>query len=239
MNTEKKIKILGDAAKMDSCSCSFSNREIPKDRVGDSSNCIIYHSFTEDGREISLYKTLLTNVCSFDCKYCPHAAGNKKEAAIFKPEELAKVFMNLFLRNYVEGLFLSSGIMKNPDFTAEMMLETVNLLRNKHKFQGYIHLKILPGTSYELVKQASEVADRVSVNLEAPNASRMKEISSVKDFKIDLLRRQAWIKRMKVASGQTTQYVVGASDESDLEILKMVDWGYKNLDLIKSHFSVF
>ncbi len=240
MNTVEKLKVLGSAAKYDTCASSASNRA-PKgaNRIGNASNCGICHSFTPDGRCISLLKVLYSNACSFDCKYCANRSGCKKRVAKFTPEELAKTFMSMYLRNYVEGVFLSSGIMANPDKTTEQMLETVHLLRNKYKFQGYIHFKTLPGTGYDHIKQASEISDRLSINLEAPNKSRLSEISTVKDFKIDILRRQAWIKRMRVPSGQTTQLVVGSSDESDHELLSMINWEYDNIKLKRAYYSAF
>jgi len=240
MNTLQKVKVLADASKFDSCASSASNRKTTtSDRIGNAASCGICHSFTEDGRCISLYKTLYSNICSHDCKYCQNASGCNKKPATFTPEELAKTFMSLYVRNYVEGLFLSSGITKDSDTTTENMISAIKLIRTKYKFQGYIHFKVLPGTSYELIKQASEFSDRMSVNLEAPNKSRMSEISSVKDFKIDILRRQAWLKKMNTPAGQTTQLVVGGSDETDLEILKMIDWEYKNINLKRGYYSAF
>jgi len=240
MNTLQKIKILGESAKYDTCASSASNRKVKgDDRIGNAAGCGICHSFTEDGQCISLWKTLYSNACSFDCKYCANASGCNKNPARFEPEEFAKTFMSLYVRNYVEGLFISSGVEKDPDTTTERMIEAVNLIRNKYKFQGYIHFKVLPGTSYDLIKHCSEFADRMSINLEAPNKSRMAEISSVKDYKIDILRRQAWLKRMKLHSGQTTQLVVGGAGESDMEILKMIDWEYKNLNLKRGYYSAF
>ena len=238
MDVMQKVKILGEASKFDSCASSSSNRKAKgNDRIGNAVGCGICHAFTQDGRCISLFKTLYTNACVHDCKYCQNTTC--KNVTMYDPEELAKVFMKLYVRNYVEGLFLSSGVMKDANHTTEKMLEAVNLIRNKYNFQGYVHFKVLPGTNYELIKQASEIADRLSVNLEAPNKSRMSEISSVKDYKIDILRRQAWIKRMKLHSGQTTQLVVGASDETDMEILKMIDWEYDNVNLKRGYYSAF
>jgi len=242
MNTLEKLQLLGESAKYDSCASSASKRKVTtNDRIGNAALGGICHTFTQDGRCVSLFKTLLTNECKFDCKYCPNPCATRK--AMFEPDELAKTFMSLYVRNYVEGLFLSSGIAKDPNYTTEKMLETVNLIRTKYKFHGYIHFKILPGTSYELIKQAADFADRLSINIEVPNKSRMSEVSSVKDFKTDILRRQAWIKHIvqksKVAAGQTTQLVVGGSDETDLEILKMMDWEYKNMDLKRGYYSAF
>lgn len=240
MNTVQKISILADSAKYDTCASSASSRKIKtNDRIGNVAAGGICHSFTQDGRCISLYKTLYSNSCSFDCKYCTNSTGCNKRRATYKPEELAKVFMALYIRNYVEGLFLSSAVVRDPDFTTQRMIDTVRILREKYKFMGYIHFKIIPGTSYELIKQATEFSDRLSVNLEAPNKSRLSEISDVKDFHIDILRRQRWIKNMKIPSGQTTQLVVGASDETDNELLKMVNWEYDNFNLKRGYYSAF
>ena len=240
MKTIEKISILADAAKWDTCASAASNRKTTTDdRIGNAAKGGICHSYTQDGRAICLFKTLYSNVCSFDCKYCTNSSACRKRTATYEPDELAKTFMSLYIRNYVEGLFLSSGVLGDSDKTTEKMIESVNILRNKYKFQGYIHFKILPGTSYELIKQASEFADRLSINLEAPNKSRLSEISNIKDFHIDILRRQRWIKNMKLPSGQTTQLVVGGSDETDKEILNMIDWEYKNFNLKRGYFSAF
>lgn len=248
MEVLEKVQVLGDAAKYDNCASSASGRKVAgKDRIGDALGCGICHSFGPDGRCISLYKTLFTNRCSHDCKYCTNNPANKKKVAqaTFEPEELAKTFMSLYVKNYVEGLFLSSGVMKDADYTTERMIEAVNLLRTRYKFRGYIHFKVLPGTSYELIKQASEFSDRMSVNLEAPSRSRMSEISSVKDFRVDILRRQRWVKGMinrrdqTLVAGQTTQVVVGGTDVTDSEILRMIDWEYQNMELKRGYYSGF
>ena len=241
MEILEKVKILGEAGKWDTCASSNSKRKVKtNDRIGNASSCGICHSFTENGRCISLFKTLMTNQCKFDCKYCQNSTNcEKKRTTTYKPEELAKVFMHLYVRNYVEGLFLSSGITKDPDTTTENMIDAINLVRNKYKFRGYVHFKVLPGTNKDLIKQASEFADRLSINIEAPNSSRMNEISSVKDYKIDILRRQSWIKHTNVPSGQTTQLVVGGSDETDLEILKMSNWEYDAMETKRVYYSAF
>jgi putative DNA modification/repair radical SAM protein len=240
MNTLEKVSVLGNSAKYDTCCSSASNRKVTtEDRIGNAASCGICHSFSEDGRCISLWKTLYSNACSYDCKYCANSAGCNKKPARFEPEEFAKTFISLYVRNYVEGLFLSSAIEKDSDKTTEEMIQAVDLIRNKYKFQGYIHFKVLPGTSYGLIKHASEFSDRMSINLEAPNRQRMSEISSIKEYKSDILRRQAWLKRMPLAAGQTTQLVVGGSDETDLEILKMIDWEYENIELRRAYYSAF
>jgi putative DNA modification/repair radical SAM protein len=208
-------------------------------RIGDVALAGICHAFSENGRCISLFKTLMTNSCFYDCKYCHNSSGCQKKPTSFEPEELAKIVIKLYVTNHIEGLFLSSGVCKDADRTMEKMLETVKLLRNKYNFQGYIHLKILPGTSRDLINEAAKITDRLSINIETPNKSRMSSVSSLKDYHIDILRRQRWIKETKVPAGQTTQMVVGGSDETDYEILKMVDWEYKNLDLKRAYYSAF
>ncbi len=241
MEILQKVKLLGDAGKWDTCASSASPRKVTgKDRIGNVASGGICHSFTENGRCISLFKTLMTNNCSFDCKYCQNSSYCKSQRkTIYEPEELAKVFMHLYARNYVEGLFLSSAVVKDPDFTMQKMIDSVNLIRNRYKFRGYIHLKIIPGASRDLIRQARDFSDRLSINLEAPNKSRLAEVSDVKDFKVDILRRQAWIKHDSPAAGQTTQLVVGGSDETDLEILRTVNWEYDNIALKRAYYSAF
>ena len=184
-----------------------------------------------------IYKTLMTNECNYDCKYCFHSTNCKK--ARFKPEELARFFIKRLhdSEEQICGLFLSSAIGRDVNETSEDMLEAVSLLRNKYNYKGYIHFKVLPGVSYDIIKRASEFSDRMSVNLEAPSKSRLSEVCPVKDFQIDIIRRQKWIKKLKVE--QTTQFVVGANDETDKEILNIVDWENKNIGLKRSYFSAF
>jgi putative DNA modification/repair radical SAM protein len=240
MDVGEKIRILGEASKWDTCASSASKRKVKgRDRVGNTASGGICHSFTEDGRCISLFKTLMTNACIGDCKYCQNASQCSKRTTTFSPDELARATMSLYTRNYVEGLFLSSGIVKDADKTSERMIEAVELLRNKYRFQGYIHLKVIPGESYDNIKRAGQLADRLSINLEAPNKSRLSELSHSKDYKTDILRRQRWLSRRRLSSGHTTQFVVGASDESDKELLRMTDWEYKNFRLKRAYFSAF
>ncbi len=196
----------------------------------------IYDASTPKGK-CPLYKTLISNKCSYDCKYCSNSTVSKSKKADFEPEELAKTFIHLQQKHQLQGLFLSSAVCKDPDKTTEKMLEAASLVRNKYNYQGYIHFKILPGVSFELVKQAAEFADRLSINIECPNKSRLTEISSNKEYKSDILRRQAWIKRLH--SNQTTQMVIGAADETDLEVLKMMEWEYKSFDLKRIYYSAF
>ncbi|MFH1403403.1 MAG: putative DNA modification/repair radical SAM protein [Candidatus Altiarchaeota archaeon] len=240
MDTLEKVRILGEAGKWDTCASSASPRKVTtSDRIGDASSCGICHSFTEDGRCVSLFKTLLTNDCSYDCKYCQNSVHCSKNKVSYEPDELARVFMHLYLGNYVEGLFLSSGISGDPDVTMERMLDTVRLIRGEYMFQGYVHFKILPGCSREMIRQAGEMADRLSINIEVPSKSRMAEISDVKDYRIDILRRQKWVSRENTPSGQTTQMVVGGCGETDREILGMAGWEYDKMRLRRVYYSAF
>jgi predicted DNA-binding helix-hairpin-helix protein len=240
MNTLDKVRHLGAAGKWDICAGSASPRAVRGgDRVGDVASSGICHSFTEGGRCVSLFKTLMTNDCSFDCKYCPNSVHCDNTVAEYEPAELARVFMHLYSGNYVEGLFLSSSVRRDPDSTTESMLEAVRLLRAGHGFQGYVHFKIMPGTSLDLIKQAAEYADRLSINLEAPNGPRLAELSGVKDYGVDILRRQKWIGEQRLPSGQTTQLVVGGAGESDEEILEAAEWEYERMGLRRVYYSAF
>ena len=196
----------------------------------------IYDASTPRGK-CPLYKTLISNKCSYDCKYCNNRAGCDKYRADFEPEELAKTFIYLQRKHKLEGLFLSSAVNREPDKTTEKMLQAVRLVRNKYSYQGYIHFKILPGVSFDLIKQASEYADRLSINIECPNKGRLTQLSSNKEYKTDILRRQAWIK--KLHDNQTTQMVIGVADETDLEVLRMMEWEYKTFDLKRIYYSAF
>jgi putative DNA modification/repair radical SAM protein len=238
MDINEKVKLLAGASRFDICSSPATKRkESGRDRIGAPTG--ICPSVGPDGRVVCLFKTLMTNSCSHDCKYCQNSSNCNKKATSFQPEELAKVFMRLYMRNYVEGLFLSSGVLKDSDFTTEKMLDCVKLLRRRYKFHGYIHLKALPGVNRDLLKQTSEYADRISINVEAPNKSRMSEICTNKDYGIDILRRQIWIKKLRPPGGQTTQFVVGGAGESDFEILKMMKWEYDNAEIKRPYFSAF
>lgn len=245
MSRLTKLEILGQSAKYDICSSSFMggrNRFARDNAVGNAPpGCA--HSTLPDGRIVCMFKVLLTNSCNNDCRYCLNRSSRDAARARFGPEELTRLFLEFYRRNYVSGLFLSSGVCGSSDATMEKMIDVAHALRHEHNFAGYIHLKVLPGAGYELVKRAAELANRVSVNLEAPSASRAAELSSQKDYKSDLLKRMGWIKRFikrgGAQSGQTTQFVVGASDESDKEILRMDDWLYRNMELKKGYFSAF
>ena len=196
----------------------------------------IYDASSPRGK-CPLFKPLMSNKCSYDCKYCINSKKTRQTNLSFEPQELAQTFVYLQKKHMLHGLFLSSAVDKDPNLATEKMIEAVSLIRNRYGYKGYIHFKILPGTNYDLIKQASDYADRLSINIECPSSSRLSEIASVKDYKIDILRRQAWIKHLH--NNQTTQLIVGAADETDLEILKMADWEYRNFDLRRIYYSGF
>jgi predicted DNA-binding helix-hairpin-helix protein len=228
MNTIEKTKILGESGKYDSCGPKACEVHIDKGIGG------IYYAKAEH-KTCKLFKTLMNNSCSFDCKYCPNASS-KNQKVKYEPAELASLFNVLVKKFKVHGLFLSSGVASDPDKSTQDMLEAVKLIRFNYNFKGYIHFKILPGTSYELVKQASELSTRMSINIEAPNQNILSELSSCKDYKIDILKRQAWISRLH--KNQTTQLILNRLS-TDKDILKMIDWEYDNLNLRRIYFSAF
>lgn len=178
MTIMEKLEILSDAAKYDvACTSSGMDRRGDQTGIGNSIQAGICHSFAGDGRCISLLKILYTNECVFDCKYCINRASNDVVRASFTPEEVCRLTIEFYRRNYIEGLFLSSGVKESPDATMEELCRTVELLRNKYHFQGYIHLKAIPGASPELIEKAGYLADRMSVNLELPTADGLKRLA--------------------------------------------------------------
>ncbi len=241
-----KLSALGEGTRHDVCASTFSPRE--KLLPG------ICHAFTQDGRCVSLFKTLYTNHCTHQCSYCTNAVNCSRKARAFSytPEELANITLSLYRSNYIEGLFLSSGAGRDEDRIMEKMVETVRLLRRKHDFSGYIHLKILPGSALAHIQEAVELADRVSINLEAASASHMFEICATKNYESDILQRQRYIRDMSsetartrktskanLPAGQTTQLVVGAAGESDEEIFKRVLYEYKEIGVRRAYYSAF
>jgi len=242
----QKVDALGQGTKHDVCASTATPRVVEGlERIGNVARSGICHSFTHDGRCVSLFKTLYTNSCSHQCSYCSNASACDHKGRVFSytPEELAKLTLMLYRGNYIEGLFLSSGTGRDEDILMEKMLETVRLLRNKYLFQGYVHLKILPGTDREYITQALEMVDRVSINIETPTKLHMDEISSTKDYQNDILLRQRYIKdiskKVKLPAGQTTQFVVGAAGETDAEIFKRVKREYEEMKMKRSYFSSF
>lgn len=194
---------------------------------------------------MSLFKTLYTNACSHECGYCSNASTCRSHTGeyAYTPEELARLTLHLYRGNYIEGLFLSSGIGSDVDGVMEDMIESVRLLRTRHSFQGYVHLKILPGASKEHIRQCMELADRVSVNIETVSSSRMDELSTSKDYVNDILRRQRYIKSLQrnghLPAGQTTQMIVGGAQESDDEIFRASVKEYRRYDVRRVYYSAF
>jgi putative DNA modification/repair radical SAM protein len=245
MDTEKKLEILGSAAKYDICASTAAPQRRPKSMnyIGSNAPAGICHSYTPDGRCVSLLKVLMTNSCQNNCQYCVNRRDNDFPRASFEPEELAKLFLELYRRNYLEGIFLSSGVLKSPNFTMERMVQTAEILRYKYHYNGYIHLKALPHVSENLIERGAQLADRMSVNLESPNPDRLKSIAAEKNFMLDLIEPinviQKQIQKGLLKAGQTTQFVVGAAGETDLELLKTTNWLYKKKSLKRAYFSAF
>lgn len=233
----EKLEALGAGTRHDVCASTFSPRS--------SALPGVCHAFTHDGRCVSLFKTLYTNYCTHQCSYCTNATGCMRRNKIFSytPEELAGITLALYRSNYIEGIFLSSGSGRDEDLIMERLVETARLLRRKHGFQGYIHLKVLPGASISRIQEAVELADRVSINLEAASTSRLSEICPTKDYESDILQRQRYIRdvarKTNLPAGQTTQLVVGATGESDLEIFRRVLYEYQEIDVKRAYYSAF
>lgn len=255
MDILKKLEILSDAAKYDvSCSSSGSNRSNKKGGLGNASMAGICHSWSDDGRCISLLKILMTNYCIYDCVYCVNRSSNDLPRAIFTPEEIIDLTINFYKRNYIEGLFLSSAVYKDPNYTMEQILKVVKTLRERENFNGYIHTKTIPGTDDSLVDQVGKYVDRMSVNIELPSEKGLK-ILAPKKTKQNILqpmrfisnniiqtREEKKIFRLKpnfVPAGQTTQMIVGATDDSDLKILNLSENLYENLNLKRVYYSAF
>ena len=242
MTIKEKLIILSDSAKYDaSCSSSGSTRT-NNNGTGNAAYSGICHSFASDGRCISLLKILMTNSCIFDCKYCINRRSNDVKRAMFTPTEICEVTMNFYKRNYIEGLFLSSGIIKSPDYTMEKLIETLYLLRNKYHFNGYIHVKAIPGASEILLKRLGSLADRVSANIELPTESGLKLLAPNKEeSNVTKIMKTIKINHSKkfTPAGQSTQMIVGATSESDLEILGKSESLYNNYSLKRVFYSAY
>jgi putative DNA modification/repair radical SAM protein len=240
MDVLRKIEILGESAKYDICA-SYGKKAR---RTKNSLERWIYPAVLPNGKSILLLKVLMSNACKNNCFYCPNRYNRDFRRLSFKPDELAKLFLELYRRRFAHGLFLSSAISGGTTATMERMLKTVEILRLKYHFPGYIHLKILPGASFSYVERAVELASRVSINLEAPNKKRLQKIADEKRFEDDLLLRMQWVKSLTLKknylpAGQSTQFVVGAAGESDQEILQMTDFLYREMNLNRVYFSAF
>ena len=253
MDTLEKLKILSDAAKYDaSCSSSGSNRKNTNNGIGNGHNSGICHTWGADGRCISLLKILLSNCCIYDCKYCINRCTNTVKRATFTPKEVADLTINFYKRNYIEGLFLSSAVIKSPDHTMEMLIQAVTILRKDYNFNGYIHCKTIPGCSKELIDKLGNLVDRMSINIELPSNDSLKLLAPQKE-KTGILEPMSYIsnnikikkidkskfKTNFVPAGQTTQLIVGATPESDLKILKLSENLYKKLSLKRVYYSAY
>ena len=250
---EEKLRILSDAAKYDvSCSSSGSSRKNTNNGLGNAAINGICHSWSADGRCISLLKILMTNYCIYDCKYCINRKDNDIERAILSPDEIVKLTINFYRRNYIEGLFLSSGIIKSADYTMELMIAVAKKLRLEEKFNGYIHMKVIPGASRQLINEIGLYVDRVSVNIEFAENTALKLLAPDKkatDISTSMgLIRKNMIENMEdkkifkstpsfIPAGQTTQMIIGASGESDYAILARSENLYKNFDLKRVYYS--
>ncbi len=250
---QEKLKILADAAKYDvSCASSGNNRSNVNGGIGNAVACGICHSFTDDGRCISLLKILMTNHCIYDCAYCINRKSNDRPRATFTVQEIVDLTIGFYRRNYIEGLFLSSGVIKNPDYTMERLMLVTKKLRKEKRYNGYIHLKAIPGASPELIRAAGLYADRLSVNIEIPTEQQLKHLAPEKDYKgviqpmnqiaegIQVYKEERKkFRRTPVftPAGQSTQLIVGASPESDRQILLLSSNFYHEQQLKRVYFS--
>ena len=242
MTLEEKLKILADSAKYDaSCSSSGSTRK-NEGGIGNAAYSGICHSFASDGRCISLLKILMTNCCILDCKYCINRVSNNVKRAMFTPEEICSITMNFYRRNYIEGLFLSSGIIKSPDYTMELLIKTIKLLRTKYHFHGYIHCKAIPGASAHLLKELGSLVDRLSANIELPTDSGLKLLAPNKDSN-KVTKIMSYVKENRnksyVPAGQSTQMIIGATKETDRDIMRRSESLYKTYDLKRVFYSAY
>ncbi len=255
MDLTQKLEILADAAKYDvACTSSGVERNRSGKGIG---NCItpgICHSFSADGRCISLLKILFTNECIFDCRYCINRRSNDVPRASFTPQEVCDLTIGFYRRNYIEGLFLSSGILESPDHTMDLLYQTLYQLRHAYHFQGYIHVKAIPGADPVLIARTGYLADRMSVNLELPTAEGLKALAPQKQ-RSKLLAPIHQVKQMRiqnknelalyrhapkfVPAGQSTQMIIGATGENDWQILKVAEHMYKKYDLKRVFYSAF
>ena len=252
---DEKLRILSDAAKYDvSCSSSGSSRKNTNNGLGNAAYSGICHSWSADGRCVSLLKILMTNYCIYDCKYCISRKSNDIERAILTPDEIVRLTMNFYRRNYIEGLFLSSGVIKNADYTMEQMIAVAKKLRLEENFNGYIHMKVIPGASQELIHEIGLYVDRVSVNIELAENKALKLLAPDKK-PTDISTSMGLIRRNQIQNteekklfkstpsfipaGQTTQMIIGAGGESDFAILNRSENLYKNFGLKRVYYSAY
>ena len=254
MDLLEKLKILSAAAKYDvACTSSGVDRKGKRGSLGSASASGICHSFTADGRCISLLKILMTNTCIYDCKYCPNRRSIDIPRATFTPHEVAELTINFYKRNYIEGLFLSSAVMKNPNYTMEQIYETLKLVRHVYMFNGYVHIKAIPGTDEDLIRVIGFLADRISINIELPSEESLNKLAPEKS-KESILKPMGILKNgiMQsrnelvfrsapnfVPAGQSTQMVIGATPESDKKIIDLTENLYKRYSLKRVFFSAY
>ena len=255
MSIYEKLDILSDAAKYDvACTSSGVTRKGDGKNMGNTLAKGICHSFSADGRCISLLKILFTNECVFDCKYCINRRSNDVPRTSFTPEEVCTLTMEFYRRNYIEGLFLSSGILRNPTYTMELLYQTLYKLRNEYHFQGYIHVKAIPGAPQELIDRTGLLADRMSINLELPTAESLKKLAPHKSRRTILTPMRQIQNRMEenkqelmlykqaprfVPAGQSTQMIIGATPENDFEIVSVAESLYQKFRLKRVFYSAF
>ena len=255
MDLFAKLELLTDSAKYDvACTSSGVDRTAKRGQTGSAASGGCCHSFAADGRCISLLKVLLTNHCIFDCKYCVNRKSNDVRRAMFSPRELADLTMHFYRRNYIEGLFLSSGVVKSPDYTCELMIEALRILRREYHFSGYIHAKAIPGAADGLLTQLGLLADRMSVNIEMPSGSSLKllcpdktkeavlnPMGFIRDRKRQNTQELALYKHAPrfAPAGQSTQMIIGASPETDFQILNLAEGLYKKYQLKRVFFSAY
>lgn len=255
MDLTKKIGILADAAKYDvSCSSSGVSDTSRSGTIGSTEAAGICHSFTADGRCVSLLKVLFSNACIFDCHYCVNRRSNQRPRATFKPAELANLVLDFYLRNYIEGLFLSSAIVKSPDYTCELMIKTLEILRFEKGFRGYIHVKAIPGADSLLIERLGYLADRMSVNVELPSKDSLQLLAPDKNpYELYKPMKQIALKKEEqnllpalyrhktpfVPAGQSTQMIIGASPETDRAIVKISGNLYQKYQLKRVYYSAY
>lgn len=268
MDTTAKLALLADAAKYDvACTSSGIDRDARMGALGNATAAGICHSFSADGRCITLLKVLFTNVCVFDCAYCASRCSNDVPRASFRPRELADLTMEFYRRNYIEGLFLSSGVLKSPDYTTERIIECLRILREEYGFRGYIHAKAVPGTSSDLLGALGLLADRISVNMElpsseslellCPNKTRDSIVAPMRQIREGIAedrdtralmrrdacymaqRRPARKTRAFAPAGQSTQMIIGATPETDFQILNLSSSLYKTMHMKRVFFSAY
>lgn len=268
MDTTAKLALLADAAKYDvACTSSGIDRDAHMGALGNATAAGICHSFSADGRCITLLKVLFTNVCVFDCAYCASRCSNDVPRASFRPRELADLTMEFYRRNYIEGLFLSSGVLKSPDYTTERIIECLRILREEYGFRGYIHAKAVPGTSSDLLAALGLLADRISVNMELPSSESLallcpnktrdsivapmcqirEGIAEDRDTRALMRRDACYMAQRRPArktrafapAGQSTQMIIGATPETDFQILNLSTSLYKTMHMKRVFFSAY